>query len=172
MEHQDLLQTIAEVGVALAGFAGVISIFRARLPGPEHLYQVQSARNIIECSLFTVLFSFAPPIVHGLGANPNLAWRISSGASALALLLMLLLEIPRIRSLARKMADKSLLVFEPGLAIPNSLIGASTLTLLFANAFGLFERAPTVYVLSLLGPLVISGLIFTRLIVIAGRTRS
>ncbi len=172
MEHRDLLQTIAEVGVALAGFAGVVSIFRARLPEPEHLIHVQSARNIIEVSLFTVLFSFAPPIFHGLGADSSAAWRISSGVAALALLVISLFVYRRLQSLTRTVADKSVLTFEPGLSIPASLIGASTLTLLTANAAGLFEPAPTVYALSLLGPLVIAGLIFTRLTIIASRQRS
>jgi hypothetical protein len=169
MEHGDLLQTIAEVGAALAGFAGVISIFRGRLPGPEQLIHVHSARNIIEVSLGAVLFSFAPPIVQGLGAGPILAWRISSGFAALALLLSSLFIIRRLRHLARAVANKSFLTFEPGLSIPASLIAAITLVLLSANALGLFERAPTVYVLSLLGPLVIAGMIFVRLIIIAGR---
>ena len=169
MEHGDLLQTIAEVGAALAGFAGVISIFRERLPGPEQQIHVHSARNIIEASLGVVLFSFAPPIVHGLGASPELAWRVSSALAALALLVEMLFLIPRTHQLARTVAGKSLLTFEPGLSIPASLIAAITLVLLSANALGLFERAPTVYVLSLLGPLVGAGMVFVRLIIIAGR---
>ena len=169
MEHHDLLQTIAEVGVALAGFAGVISIFRGRLPEREHLIHIHSARNIIELSLGVVLFSFAPPIVQGLGASPILAWRISSGLAALALLLSSLFIIRRLQHLARAVASESFLTFEPGLSIPGSIIAAITLVLLSANAFGLFERAPTVYVLSLLGPLVGAGMVFVRLIIIAGR---
>jgi len=76
MEHRDLLQTIAEVAAALAGFAGVISIFRRQLPEAE----------------------------------------------------------------------------------------------LPVHAHSLFEPAPTVYVLALLGPLVVAGLIFVRLIIMAGRS--
>ena len=169
MEHRDLLQTIAEVGAALAGLAAVISIFRGRLSESDHLVQIHSARNIAESSLIVVLLSFAPPVIHGLGANPSLAWRASSALAALALLAQMLFLMPRLRKLARSANLGSLFAYEPGLSIPAFLIGLLTLVMLASNALGFFERAPSIYVLSLVGVLAIAGMIFVRLIMIGAR---
>ena len=85
------------------------------------------------------------------------------------LLVEMLFAVPRMQRLAQTVAGKSIFTSEPGLAIPASLIFGLILVLLTSNALGFFERAPTVYVLSLLGPLIVAGMIFVRLTVIAAR---
>ncbi len=73
MQHSDILQTIAEIGVAFAGFASLITLI-----GRSSEY-IDSSRllGMVKNSLMVVAFALFPFVPAGFGLSEPTIWRVS-----------------------------------------------------------------------------------------------
>lgn len=139
MQGSDQLTAIAEVGVALAGFTGVIGALGMR----DHTSLSEAARLqvwlMLEFSLGTVFFSLLPFAPANFGAADSLIWSISSGVMAVFMLVHFMIVGPRIRELNRRDAWIGGVVSKLTLAMVVSLFliqGLNTVDWLFAPSYG------------------------------------
>ena len=85
MEGADALGLIAEIGIAIAGFAGVIATLRA--PGGKMgSYEALRIGNLLGQSGTVVLLALLPFALHFAGLSVRAIWVVSS--SAMAVLVM------------------------------------------------------------------------------------
>ena len=89
MQDSDLLQTIAEIAVALTGFTGVVAFLGDRAQGEWRAVDLFRLNNLLLSSIAALTFSFVPILVFKLGASEFAAWRWSSGLFAAFLLVAL-----------------------------------------------------------------------------------
>ena len=76
----DTLHTIAEVGIAITGFAGIVVAIRG---GPDRGMQpsvTDPLGVLFVASLGTVFFCFVPEWLHAAIAEPDTVWRASLAA--------------------------------------------------------------------------------------------
>jgi len=81
MEGADALGLIAEVGIAITGFAGVIAALRApggRMGG----YAAMRIGNLLGASALAVLLALLPSGLHFAGLTDSAIWMLSSSAMA------------------------------------------------------------------------------------------
>jgi hypothetical protein len=95
----DLLQTIAEIAITLAGFAGVVAFLGQRARGDWRTVDLFRFNQLLAGSLAALLLSFAPILLFKLGVPEPLAWRASSGLLALYLAVSLAWSAQALRSL-------------------------------------------------------------------------
>ena len=74
MEHSEILLTIAEVGVALAGFASLISV----LGRSENLLDFTRLLGLVRTSLSAAGFALLPFVPHAFGLLEPAALRLSA----------------------------------------------------------------------------------------------
>jgi len=100
MTAPDALQTVAEIGIAFAGFSGLIMSLR-RHQGP--LNEVEKFRLLVllALSLGAMFLSFLPGWLELLGLEPARAWAFSSAVMALYSLLFIALWVARSIPLVR-----------------------------------------------------------------------
>jgi hypothetical protein len=162
LENADLLLTIAEIAVAFAGFASLVSALSSA-PIEEHpIVQSVRFRTMVLMSLTVVAFSLVPFVPHGLGVPPALSWRIASG-------LFLLSGSAGMYTGFRNLAGTRAAVGrDAGSNIRVAVVsGAASVALLLlgANTLGLSSTfAPGSYVAALLLYLLGSGTAFAALL--------
>lgn len=159
MTGAEPLLTAAEVGVAFAGFASVVTVFRRREDGDWSAPDAIRFQLMITSSLSAVFFALLPFAFELFGAQERSTW---SACSALLALFVGALLVPTSR---RASALASTGALSPWVAWP-FLAGAVTVTaLLVLNALGTgFQRESGPYFASLLYLLVLSGVSFARLL--------
>jgi len=74
MQHSELLLTFAEIGVAFAGFASLISLLGAT----SEVIDASRLLGMVRTSLFATAFSLFPFLPSVLGASEASVWRISA----------------------------------------------------------------------------------------------
>lgn len=74
----DQLLTIAEISIALAGFAGIIATFQFRKPDGITSGHVVSLAMIVNISLVGAFFSVLPIGLMNFGVSEKEAWAVSS----------------------------------------------------------------------------------------------
>jgi hypothetical protein len=84
VEHESLLIGIAEVSIALTGFAGVVVVLGRRTSGPWPLADQFQLRSLIENGLLAVLAALLPFAVLQHTHEPSSIWRISSAIFGVA----------------------------------------------------------------------------------------
>ena len=89
MQQADLMLTSAQIGMALAGFAGLVTLLRR--PGARADARLNEIRfrSMIELSLALATFSLLPFIPAELHLSDAASWRIASGAYSLTALAFL-----------------------------------------------------------------------------------
>ena len=76
IQNIGLLETVAEVSVAFAGFAGIVSVFgRSRIDPEVRMWRI---RVMILTSLVTLLFALLPAALLESGLPHKSAWRTSA----------------------------------------------------------------------------------------------
>ena len=153
--HEDWLQTLAEVAVALAGFSGLLAGIRQRSQRESRI-SITRLRTIVETSLSVLAFSLLPALLNGLGISEVGAFRISAVSFLAGFIPLTVRGFHRFR------------VAHGGPAMSSSpLLGATYLvsvTALVAGvacAVGLPRSAvPTLYLVALAGTLAIGALNF------------
>ncbi len=164
MENSDFLLTIAEIAVAFAGFASLVTALTERSDGEHPMVQATRFRGMVILSLTVVAFSLVPFVPLRLGASSAMSWRITSG-------LFLLATFGCMWRGAREMAaGRAAGVPNRPNAVLRSVVTFGGIcvsaVLLGANALGLFpsEISPGVYIVALLLFLLSAGVLFVALL--------
>jgi hypothetical protein len=149
MQGSDQLLAIAEVGVALAGFTGVIGALGMR----DHAAMSDAARLqvwlMLEFSLGTVFFALVPFAPANFGAAETTIWSISSGLMTAFMLVHFLTLGPRIRELIKRgewiggLVSRLTALLVIGLFL---IQGLNTLGLFFAPSYGLYYLGVLLFV--------------------------
>jgi hypothetical protein len=78
LPETETLLTVAEVAVAFAGFASLVSILGRGTADAHPKILSLRMRAMLISSLLVVGYALVPVIVHGYGARPHMAWVVSS----------------------------------------------------------------------------------------------
>jgi hypothetical protein len=157
MQYSDTLLTLAEVGVAFAGFSGLAAIITGARSAVDPRAHHVRFRGMIESALLVVVFSVAPLVLSPLGFAEATTWRTASGLLGIVLIADISSLISRIRALETSSFSLTVSVVLLGLL-------ALSAGLLLLNAGGLFVNGGAVYLLSLFLLLVVSASLFLRLL--------
>jgi hypothetical protein len=135
MEGADALGLIAEIGIAIAGFAGVIAALRA--PGGRiGAYAAMRIGGLLGQSATLVLAALLPFVLHSAGLTSSTVWALSSSAMAIFILLIILVSLRIFRRVApAEVEDRS-----PGVR----LIGPTMIA--FMLAIGLLQVANVMFI--------------------------
>ena len=93
MEGGDALGLIAEVGIAIVGFAAVIAALRAP-GGTLGLYAAFRVAAVLSMSATVVLLALIPFAFHYAGLTNNTIWAVSSSVMAGVVFFVFILAIP------------------------------------------------------------------------------
>ena len=156
MPGEDTLLTIAEFGVALAGFTSIIVVFSRR----GDLVDVDRfrVRNALLGSLGAAFFALVPSTLLLLGLSGVSVWQIAS--ATMVLYLLVLAGYSMRMTLRLDEASRALLG-----RVPPFMIGAMVLMVVLQalNVLGVaFEPQSGIYVLGLLGLLMTGAFGFLR----------
>ncbi len=157
MQYSDTLLTLAEVGVAFAGFSGLAAIITGARSAVDPRAHHVRFRVMIENALLVVVFSVAPLVLGPLGFAEPTTWRTASGLFAVVLIADISIVVSRIRALEAGSFSLTVAVVCLGLM-------ALSAGLLLLNAGGVFANGGAVYLLSLFLLLVVSAVLFLRLL--------
>ena len=166
MESLAPLSTIAEVSVAFAGFASIVSILGIQNRGRVPIFYRASVRGMLLCSLTAVIAALAPYVFIRFAADVDTAWRHA------AVFFVVLLIALNAAGIADGRAIRHLTPWY-GRALGGLLLLAP-LTLTALAAIGLPENAAaSFYVLSLWLLLMVAAYLFasTVLVLISWRDR-
>ena len=165
MEGESILQTTAEVSVALAGFTGVVAAFGQRREQWSAADTVRF-RVMLGTSLSALVFSILPIAVHHSGVEPSATWLISSSLLASHFVIMAVVNTRQLRQVDA-FGDPQLRVWVFVLAF---LLVAVAVGILVLNAADIgFHRAFGPYFLGLCCLLLIAALMFKRLLSFVGQ---
>ena len=132
MDAESTLQTIAQIAVSLAGFAGIAGALAGAKLRPSHPLIWLSFWVLISSSfgvLFSALFPFLP---HHLGATDNVVWAASSGVIIVLTICNLAFFLPPIARAKRAGSLAAIPAFEIPLNVCPALVVGSQLL----NALG------------------------------------
>lgn len=166
MENEGLLIGIAEVSIALTGFAGVVVVLGRRASGPWPLAEQFQLRSLVENGLLVVLAALLPFAVSQHTEEPSVIWRVSSGIfGAVAGFHAFVIQACRQRQLRRGSEQSSGPLIPTALVavlVPVSVVVHGALVL---NAAGvMFDGSFTPYLYGLLWDLSMGAMFFARLI--------
>lgn len=157
MQPQEILQTISEAAVALAGFSGVVAVLGHRGRGKWSRAEVLQLRTLVEPSLIALFGSLLPGTIGLALQSEPLTWRLSNGALGLLGIGGVAAFIVRSRFADTTTGQRVLLVLT-GLAI-----GAHLLT-----AGGLLRQYELFFVLGLIVALAVAAYNFLLLLFSSG----
>ena len=76
----DTFHTIAEVGIAITGFAGIVAVIRGGADSAGQPSVADPLWILLGASISTVFFCFVPEWLHAVIASPDAVWRVSLAA--------------------------------------------------------------------------------------------
>ncbi len=155
MQDSDLLLTIAEVAVAFAGFASLVSILGQRAAQDDFYVSSVRMRAMVLYSLLVVAFALVPFVLNRYGLRDEAVWRVSSALFAIAVVAVevwLIRRVVGLHALSRRT--------RPVLVIVIPTLSVASVTLL-ANATVVPSRLTAAVYLTGLGLLLfLAGLVF------------
>lgn len=161
MNPSETLLTIAEISIAVIGFAGIVSALRPRSsPHADAMHRLRM-RIMIETSAYVVVFAFFPLLLAGLDLPKDVVWGVGSALLAATAPIQVSSIYVRQRSLFGSALLRETLLFDA------STIGLAVLVecALIANATGLFfEPRFAGYLVGVLFPLWAAVAMFIRAI--------
>lgn len=161
MNPSETLLTIAEISIAVIGFAGIVSALRPRSsPHADAMHRLRM-RIMIETSAYVVVFAFFPLLLAGLDLPKDVVWGAGSALLAATAPIQVSSIYVRQRSLFGSALLRETLLFDA------STIGLAVLVecALVANATGLFfEPRFAGYLVGVLFPLWAAVAMFIRAI--------
>jgi hypothetical protein len=98
VEFEKVFIALAEIGVAIAGFSGVVAVFGARSEGQWTPDDRLRLAFLLTCSMTVVFFSLLPFAMAALHVPAKVVWRAASGLLAIWLILA---DVIAFRSAAR-----------------------------------------------------------------------
>jgi hypothetical protein len=154
MQQADMLELLAELAVAFAGFTGLVGAFRANRDDDEAFRS--ELRLLIEFSLYLMLSSLVPLFLWQVGLPEAMAWRLASLGSVAYVAIYYVRRFGLLFENASKYGNTRVLV---GTLVIETPLAA----LLLANGFGILPWDPHVaYVANLFYQLVGTSLSFMR----------
>lgn len=156
----DSLTIFAEIAIALAGFASLVSVIGARAGGDPPMLDANRLRNLVDTSLFVVGFSLVPLVAVALGWRPEAVWPVACGAYAVCLLFWGPVALAR----QRRLRQFGIRIRTGWAATLWSVYGAGAAALAWGALGPDPSRAAGAYVLGLMLNLVAGGLIFMLVI--------
>ncbi len=157
----DALFTVTEVGIALAGFSGVVAVLGRRGAGEWSAPDWLRFAMLLAFSFGAVVFSLLPTLVVGLGASQPFAWAFSS----LLLASFLLVAWALVRRRLAVLGDEAAGQFQRATGVTVAVLSTPVLVVLLLNAAGvLFSREFGPFFLGMVWLLVLGGLQFYRLL--------
>ena len=159
----DQLIAIAQIAVALAGFAGVVATFHLR--GPESITRPSFVRLriMIELSLCVCIFSLLPMAIYNFGASDASVWNIANALLSLFSLFYLAIVVSR---WSRGLYGKGKL--SKKVVYPSCTVALFLSLMLVLSSFGAikFHKPFSVYVFVLFFDLILACLMFARLVIL------
>jgi hypothetical protein len=158
VERSDLLLTTAQIGMALAGFAGLVTLLGRPSPKRDARLNAIRFRSMVELSLALAAFSLLPFLPAELGASESGAWRISSafyGAVAVAFVT---------HSVVRNRRDLGRVLIFGGVTAALIALCLGVALALVLNAAGVFRAPAGVYFVSLFTNFLGAAFFFIRLL--------
>jgi hypothetical protein len=160
VKDADLLLTIAEVAVAFAGFASLVSVLGRRYSRDDPRLDGLRLRGMLLSSLIVVAFALFPFLPMRFGVTDAEVWRISSGTYFATNALLVLPFARRTRRLAQEGVGEP-----PSLYLFYFVVEVVVSTLLVVVALGFFPRfASSFYITGLFVGLSEAGITFFRVV--------
>lgn len=155
----DTLLTIAEIAVAFAGFASIASAITKTYSGLDPKVNSLRLQNMVDIALTVVVASFMPVLTREIFESEQLMWMTASAVS----LIFGAFTFIRVSKRAKPMVN--LEGYDKGGSLRIRIIGAFSLIGLFVGSTGLLpEHAYAIYLGSVLLTLLVSGMLFFRVI--------
>jgi hypothetical protein len=150
LEHRDTLLTIAELAVALAGFASLVSVIGGRVNDAPRISASLRLRAMLEIALRNAAFALLPlPFLQFAPSDPSV-WRVSSGVYVAATAAHVLFGLRSAAALR-----------EGWHSVSNLILFSITVVVGLANVFGLAgSNAFSLYLGNMLLGLGAAGLSF------------
>lgn len=165
METSDVLSVLAEVSVAFAGFAGIVTAFRRRTPDHWNALDRFRFRFMVEFSLVTLFLSLLPFFVLAFDVAEARVWAWCSVPLAVGALVYLLRSAVSVRRLLAAGLDVS-----RTLTVTSFAVGIAIATTSLLNALQWFAHPAAVYLAGVGGCLFVCSAMFARLL-LAGAPR-
>ncbi len=157
----DALFTVTEVGIALAGFSGVVAILGRRSSGEWSAPDWLRFAMLLALSFGAVLFSLFPTLALALGASEPAAWALSSFMLAAFFVTTYILINRRVSRLGEEAAPQ----FTPATRITTGATMLPVVIVLGLNAAGIgFSQEFGPFFLGVLWLLGLAGFQFYRLL--------
>lgn len=153
MNADEILHTIAQVGVSLAGFAALVALFRNRSDSSWTPASLSALRSLIELSLCTVILALLPLSLALFELPAFRVWQFSSLCAFLAGVGLMAVAVSRVRALVQSGWQAPTWLFHfTGFAIGSLAV--------LAQAYNVIAQSAAIYVAGLLALIVIVGLQF------------
>ncbi len=135
VRQEELLLTTAQIGMALAGFAGLVTLLgRPSLRADPRLNEIRF-RSMMELSVTLAAVALLPFVPSGLGLDEPAAWRVASAIYAFGALLFC------VHSARRNVSLMGRLLIAGGVTAALFAICVGDTVALGANAAGAFPGA-------------------------------
>jgi hypothetical protein len=163
LQSADILQTIAEVSIAFAGFTSVVAVLGRRATGDWAEIDRFRLSQMLSSSLATLLLSLLPLILAHLHLSERATWGWASVVLAMYLIFAAVSGPRRIRGLPSQERPQ---IIRP-LAGAMVVVAGAIVAFLVLNVAGIFfQREPGPYLLGLYFLLAFSAFQFTRLLLV------
>ena len=158
MSPYESLLTIAEIAIAVIGFAGIVSALRPRTSGSADAMHRLRVRLMIEGSASVMAFAFLPFVLSGVFSNSQ-TWAISSGVLAVTSPIHIGSVYVRQRRIFGSALLRETLLFDTFTIVSAVVVEA----VLILNCLGLlFEPQFSGYLVGVLVPLGVAVAMFVR----------
>ena len=158
MDGESLLTSAIEVGIALAGFSGIVAVLGRRNQGSWSSAEKLRLQLLLQTSFSAVLFAMLPLFLLSMKITESSIWRLSSGIWLIYIVIeatMRIREISRIRAESAEPFPRAYFAF-----IASGLL-LVTLFQLF-NVVSLAEASP--HLLAIIWSIIVAFLQFVRLL--------
>ena len=91
LPHAAYFYTLAQIGIAFAGFATILMALRESRGRPMSGFDLWVAQSYIQSGLVTAVCAMLPPLLFGFGLSEGRTWQVASLLIGLPSLAMLLL---------------------------------------------------------------------------------
>ena len=159
MPLSETLHLIAELAVAFAGFASLVSIIGRRRGRDAPKIDADRIQGMLEASLLVAAFAIIPILGHEAGLSISVAWQASAGLFAVSVAIIVALQIRRLLAAPDYGYRPPLHWRASAFATWFACLGA-----LSATAIGIVENGAFGYTFGLFAFLVYAGLLFIRLV--------
>tara|TARA_R110001599_G_C12234408_1_gene658280 strand:- start:1249 stop:1776 length:528 start_codon:yes stop_codon:yes gene_type:complete len=154
------LETVAEIGVALAGFAGIVATFQFRQNTAPTAGEIVALTIIVNMGLSVAAFSYLPILALSYTSNEGIVWSISSSLLAVYMSYMMYFIHSNLRGKVKKTSARLLFTLF-------QLVGILIVISLISNALNIgIERGLPAYLTALVYGAYLVGMNFMRLLLL------